>query len=377
MSPICTFVKGVCMNSNFILNKKQLTLLMSNLLITKMTFSFPRFLFKTCGNAAWIQAIYMSLLAYIILNISFIFYKKTGNRSIIQLSESIGKKPLKIAVSLLISFIIIIHTSTEMRTFLESAKIILLPKTKIEYLLIFFSATVTVGVFCGFNALTTINSLFFPFCLFFLGALVVFLIPTYNINNIFPIFGTGIKNIFANGVFDLHCFSDLIALNLLLPYIGDIKTAKESGKRAVIISGTVLTIICLAYALTYPYPYSSEFLLIPYQLSRMVRAGEYFQRFEALFEFVWTLTHLLYSAIYVYILCLVFQSSFKLREAKSLLPCVVVLLSLISFLPSSVVELLDTSNKLKVYMAPLALLLPIIIPLIYTIKNSKRGGMSK
>lgn len=359
------------MNSKIHLNQKQLLLLMCNLLITKMTFSFPRYLFKTSGNAAWIQAIYMSLFAYILFSLSVMFYKRTGNRSIIQLSEAIGKTPLKIAVSLIVAFIIVIHTTTEMRTFLESAKIILLPKTKIEYLFIFFGVTVVIGVFCGFNALTTINALFFPFCLFFLGMLVVFLIPTYNINNIFPVFGTGIKNVFANGLLDMHCFSDLLALNILLPYIGDIKTAKVCGTRSIIISGLALTVICLAYALTYPYPYSAEFLLIPYQLSRMVRAGEYFQRFEALFEFVWTLTHLLYSAIYVYILCLVLQNSFKLRFGKNLIPCVTVLLLLLSFIPSSVVELLDTSNLLKRYMTPFALFLPIVIPLFYSLK--KRG----
>ncbi len=362
------------MNTKIRLNQRQLTLLMSNLLITKMTFSFPRFLFKTSGNAAWIQAIYMSLLAYIILRISLSFFKYTGNKSILQLSESMGKKPLKIAVSLIIAFIIIIHITTEMRTFLESVKIVLLPKTKIEYILIFFGATVTIGAICGFNALSTINALFFPFCLFFLGALVLFLIPTYNINNIFPIFGTGIREVFINSLLDMHCFSDLLALNLLFPYIGDIKTIKESGTKAVLISGIVLTLICLAYGLTYPYPYSTEFLLIPYQLSRMVKAGEYFQRFEALFEFIWTLTHLLFSAIYVYILCLVFQNTFKLRAAKSLIPCVVALLSLVSFIPASVVELLDTSNTLKRYLAPFALLLPIIIPLIYSLKHRKKGG---
>lgn len=359
------------MNTAIKFNHRQLVLLMCNLLITKMTFSFPRYLFKTSGNAAWIQAIYMSLIAFALFRISVWFYKYSGNRSVLGLAESIGKKPLKIAVSLLITFVIIIHTTTEMRTFLESAKIILLPKTKIEYMMLFFGITAATGVFCGLSALSTINALFFPFCLFFLVALVVFLIPTYNINNIFPIFGTGLKEIFVSGIFDLHCFSDLLALNLLLPYVRDIKTAKSGGSYAILISGSALTVICLAYALTYPYPYSTEFLLIPYQLSRMVRAGEYFQRFEALFEFVWTLTHLLYSAIYVYILCLVFENTFKLKSARPLVPCIVALLTLISFIPSSVVELLDTSYQLKVYSAPFALLLPILIPLWYTAKKHK------
>ena len=122
MSPKCHIRKGECMNTKIKLNQRQLTLLMSNLLITKMTFSFPRFLFKTSGNGAWIQAIYMSLLAYVILRLSLSFFKHTGNKSILSLSESLGKKPLKIAVSLLIAFIIIVHTTTEMRKDCSSAQ---------------------------------------------------------------------------------------------------------------------------------------------------------------------------------------------------------------------------------------------------------------
>ena len=109
MSPFCVVLKGKFMNTKIKFNRRQLTMVMSNLLITKMTFSFPRFLFKTCGNAAWIQAIFMSLLAYVFLRLSFCFFKLTGNKSVLELSESIGKKPLKIAVLIMISFIIIIN----------------------------------------------------------------------------------------------------------------------------------------------------------------------------------------------------------------------------------------------------------------------------
>ncbi len=285
------------MNDKIDLNSRQLTLLISNLLIAKMMFAFPRFLFKTSGNAAWIQAIYVSLLAYILFSASIWFYRYTGNKSILQLAESTGKIPLKIIVALLVTVIITANVATEMRTFTESVKIVLLPKTKTELIMIFFAVTVIIGAYCGFGTLSVINALFFPFCLFFILVMVIVLFPTYNVNNIFPLFGTGAKDIFIKGLRDTSCFTDLLALNLILPHCKDIEMVKKSGRNAILISGTTLVLLCLSYGLTYPYPYSAEFLLVPYQLSRMVRAGEYFQRFEALFEFVWTITQLLYSSI--------------------------------------------------------------------------------
>lgn len=365
------------MNTNIQTNTRQLTMLASNLLITKMMFTFPRFLFKTSGNAAWMQAIYMSLLAYILFYLSMLFFKKTGNRSILQLAESIGKSPLKILVAIIVSAIIITNISAEVRTFAESVKIILLPKTKIEYIMILFAATVILGAFCGIPALATVNALFFPFFLLFLIVLAVSLVPSYTITNIYPVCGLGLKRIFLDGLKEMYCFSDLIVLNLLLPYFEDTKIIEKSGKRAIIISGITLILICFSYALAYPHPYSSEFLLIPYQLSRMVRAGEYFQRFEALFEFVWTLTELLYSSIYILILCSIFKDTFRLSSEKPLISCTFSGLCLLAFLPDSVVSVLDKSFIFRQYLSPAAFLLPILVPLLFVFINKRRTQNEK
>lgn len=357
------------MNEKVKLNQNQLTLLITNLLVVKMIFAFPRNMFKTSGNAAWIEAIYLTVIAFILLNVTFLTYSRTGNRSIIQLAEYIGKKPLKILVSLVVTVIISGFLCTEVRTFAESVKIILLPSTKIEHIMLLFAITAGIGAFYGLEALAIINAIFFPFCLFFLAVLVLWLVPNFEINNIMPLFGLGAKNIFGQGLTNLSCFGDILALNLLLPYCDNIEMVKKSGRASVLIAGAMLLSITLAYGLLYPYPHSSDFLLTAYQLSRMVRAGEYFQRFEALFELVWTGTHLLYSAIYIYIICTVLKDGFKLKYTKPIIPCVVIILAMISFEPSSIIDLLSVSSKIKQMFFPFAYILPILIPVIFALKR--------
>lgn len=360
------------MNNSISINKKQLTLLLTNLLIVKMIFTFPRFMFKTSGNSAWIEAIYVSLIAYALLEISLSLYKFSGNRSIIQLSESIGKMPLKIIVSIIAAIILAANVGTEIRTYAESVKIILLPKSNTEYILILFTIAVSLGSYFGLGALAAINALFLPFCLFFIAVLITMLVGYYDINNLFPIFGTGFDRIFIGGLKDLSCFSDILALNLLLPHCRDIEMAKISGRRAVLLGGIVITLLCLAYGMTYTYPVSTEFLLTSYQLSRMIRAGEYFQRFEALFEFVWSITHLIYSSIYIYLIYDVLASAFKLQYPRTIIPCISAVIVILSFEPSSIVDLLTVSGTLKAYTAPAAYLLPIIIPLIYALYSKRK-----
>ncbi len=362
------------MNDKISINQKQLTLVLVNLLIVKMIFSFPRLLFKTSGNAAWLQGIYITLLAYILLEASLVFLRRTKNRSILQLSELIGRQPLKIIVCIIIVAIFSINVSSGMRTFAESVKLILLPDTKIEYIMLFFAAVIAFGSYCGFGALSVINAIFMPFCLFFLAILSISLIQNYNINNILPIFGKGTNEIFLSGLKELYCFSDLLALNLLLPYCSDIGEIKKGARRGVLIAGTVIVLLCLAYGMIFPYPYSTEFMLPTYQLTRLVRAGEYFQRFEALFEFIWSIAQLLYSSIYIYLICRTISDTFKLRYSKALIPCVTAILAILSSEPSSITELSDFSGRMMQFYAPFAFLLPIIIPAIYLIRRKRNAG---
>ena len=362
--------KGDGMNAK--LNERQLTLIILNLLVVKMIFIFTRYLFKTSGNAAWIEAVYITVIAFFLLEISFCFYRYTGCRSIIQISESVGGMPLKIITALLVFVVFFVNVGTEMRTFAESVKIILLPNAKIEYIMILFAIAVGIGCYCGINAIATINTLYFPLCLFFLGTLGIMLVKDYNINNILPIFGTGVKNIFFRGITDVSCFGDVLALNLLIPYCDDIKTVKKSGRKAVLIGGFVLTMLCLAYGLIYPYPYSGEFLLTTYQMSRMVRVGEYFQRFEAFFELIWAIMQLLYSSIYVFLICDIIAKTFKLKNYQPIVSCVIIFIAIMAFEPASIVDFLNISGTFRQSVFPLAFILPVLIPMLYKITKRKR-----
>lgn len=360
------------MNNPIEFNQKQLTLLITNLLCAKMVFAFPRYLFETSGNAAWLQAIYMSLIALILVGLSVATYRFTGRKSIIQLSESVGGMPLKIIISLLTALCFSASLCTETRVFTESVKLILLPKTKVEYVMLLFALTVVIGAFAGLNSLGTVNAIFFPFCLIFLGILGISLIQYCRISALMPLWGTGKTRIFADGLSDMSCFSDILALNILLPHCRNIETAKKSARRSILIAGAAITLICLIYGMIYPYPFTSEFLLTVYQLSRMVRAGEYFQRFEALFEFIWTITHLLYSSIYLYLIADVLGDGFKIKDKSAAIPCIAAIICFAASEPNSVAELLEGSKQISQYLAPAAYFLPIIIPLIYAVKRRLR-----
>jgi len=356
------------------ISERELTLLLANLLTVKAIFAFPRSVFLSSGNAAWLEIIYMSLLVWIALEISLVFYRFTGKRDIIEVAEYVGKTPLKIIVSLLTVFLLSINFITEVRMFSESVKIILLPKTEIEYILILLAVTICIGQKSGLSALATVNAIFFPICLVFLGFIVVFLYKTYNFNNLFPILGKGRGAIITGGMKNISCFSDIIAANLLISHTGDISVPKKSARKALLIAAVTMLLICISYALCFPYPWSENYLLPVYQLSTRIRAGEYFQRFEAFFEFVWEMSQLLYSAIYIFLLTEVLAKGFDLSDRQAICYAVIAAVTLLAMAPSSVTDVLSLSKALDIAAAAIAYLLPLIIPLMYVLKKRKRGG---
>ena len=361
------------MAKNEVISEKELTLLLANLLTVKAIFAFPRTLFEASANAAWLEVVFIALITWALMEIAFLTYRISGKKSIVDLAGVIGGKWLKIAVSLLVVTILSVNFITEIRVFSESVKLVLLPRTEIEYIMILLAVTVCIGQRRGLSAISEINAIFFPVCLVFLGMIVVFLYKTYNINNLFPIFGSGKGRIITGGFKNMSCFGDIVALNLLLPHTKDISIPKKSGRKGLLTASVAILLICLCYALCYPYPLSKEYLLPVYQLSKMIRAGEYFQRFEAFFEFVWEISQLMYSSIYVYLICETLSKAFNLQDQNVAAYGIIAVITLLATEPVTVVKVLKTSRFLSMLTAPIAFLLPIIMPILYMMKGKREG----
>ena len=260
------------------------------------------------GNAAWIECIYNTLIVIGLFWITTKLYR--SNKNIIQLAEMTGKKWLKIIVGVVVFVVLLINYSSIIRIFPETVKIVLLQDFKIEFII--------------------------------------------------PIFMLAIYSIMVKGINTISLFSDILLLNILLPYCENTSEAKKSGWRAIYISATIGVVILLSYCLIYPYPVSREFMIPVYQLSRVIHLGNFFSRFEVIFQFVWSILVLIYSSIYVYALCYVWQITFDLKYYKPLIFPVVIISGIVAVLPSSVVDLVKSERLENIIVYPVAFLLPIL-----------------
>ena len=360
------------MDKNFSIEKKELTCILINLITVKMLFSYPRTLVINSGNAAWIQTIFVSLISCLIYWFIISLYRKAEMKSLIELSGEIGGRWFKIIVGILLSVVLLANSSLTTRVLPESIKTVLLPLAPMSLLLLIFGITMAFGAYMGIFSIARIHSLYIPLSAIFLALFFVLVFPNADITNLFPILGEGTYNIFINGLPAISIFSDMIVLFVLLPFCNNFDRAKKASKRALIISSIVNVLIVLFYNLIYSYPSSTEFMFPVYQMTRLIKIGDFFQRLEALFEFIWSFAVLLYSSLYLFVICYIWKETFDLKYYKPLVLPFAIIMCAISYLPSSTVKIATMQNILSLFFIPISFVMPIILILLYSAKKKSR-----
>ncbi len=350
------------------LKSREVTSLLVNLIAVKMLFTYPRYIVERCQNGAWISVAVFSAAAVLIYFITQIVYFKTGRTSILSQAEAIGGKWFRMITGVVIILILMINIAPIVRAFPEAIKTALLQNTIMIEITFILSVAVVFGAYSGIAALGRISSIFLPIAGVFLLAFFITLTPFYKVNNLFPL---AVKQNLTQGASALSIFSDIIVINLLLPYIDDMKTVKKSGFTAIIIAAIASFVIVLAYCLVYPYPSSTTFIVPMYQLARVVKIGTYFQRLEAVFEFVWSIAIFLYLSVYLFILCDVFRRSFGLKHYKPFIIPMLAILTRIVFWEQSYTAALEDNFYITVLLYPIIYTIPLVYGLIYMLKRHK------
>lgn len=326
------------------LSNKHFTALIINVLFVKVLLTFPKTVVLNSGNAAWIQVLYNLITALLFFTALMKLYNKKKN--IIQIAQINGGKTLKIIAGIITFILLSVNLVPVIRIFPESVNTILLRETNTEIVIILTALAGALGAYIGIDSIGRINRLFLPAAAVVFAAFILMLIPNYRIENITPIFGTGAGKIFLNGFNSLSLFSDLLILNLLIPFAQNLDSVRKYGRYAIITAGGLAVVTTAAYCLTYSYPASKDFIIPVYQMARLVNLSSFFGRFEALFEFIWSIMILLYISLYLYMMCYTLQITFSLKYLRPLILPVTIIIFIISLIPQSLMDTIEISDKI-------------------------------
>lgn len=207
-------------------------------------------------------------------------------------------------------------------------------------------------------------------------SILLLCIPQYHPVNLAPWMGYGLSNTLSYGFQRISAYGG--ELWVLLTIAGSVRNPRVLGRAslfALLTGGIVIIASVLCYTMAFSYPVAGISLSPILQMIKQVYFGRFFQRFEAIFLFVFVVLAILCISTYLYATAYLCICTFHLRHPRYVLIPLAVLIFWGALLPE------DISQLMQVYLAflrqrsgCLTILLPLAVLLLARLFGKRRTG---
>ena len=320
-------------------------------IISHLLLNIPQTILNTCGTSSLLNILYIFIIAIFICVFIIWLMSKFPNCDLIDISEYLGGKFLKIIVGTILIAYIIFFASVLLRNAVEALKIIYYFNSRVTFVAIFFIITPIIANLFGEKAIVKCNLLITPLIILVLLIAFISVSPLFVWQRIFPIFGYGINNTFGpDGFSNIFSFNALFLVMLLVPLLAKPQNFKKISITAIIITGLLLLLFVSALLLGFPYVLSIESITPIYLMVVNTQFSTFFQRPEALFIFVWILFFMSYLNVIILFSLRIFKKIANIENTKPLSYSFSTLLFIFAFIPVGMTEVRFLENTAYKYV---------------------------
>lgn len=342
------------------------------LVCTKALISAPVLYVKHSASAGWLEVLISGLFEILILSIVLKLLLKFENMDLIDLSDFAFGKVGKIIVGIGSTAVFTVCSAAVFRCFGELVRNTVIRGISYKTVALCLFVPAIISAFLGFKTQLSLNGLIVPVLIVTIGIIVLISFSRYSVDNILPVAGPGITSVMKNALLKNASYFEVGVILFLVPYLGGEKTVKKISFTALIASISLLSGITLFYQLSVPYKAASTFAVPLYQMTRMIKAGTFFQRIEPLNLFIWGGAMFMYVGVGIWLSSHVFSKTFSLATNKPMILIFGIITCILGLLPgseTSVEEIYDFLLNYTYIAYPLA---PLLILIIAVACKSKR-----
>lgn len=343
------------------------------LVISNIFLGLPRAMAAEAASGAWLLMLSSGLFAAGGVFFMVRLLKKFPGKNFVEIAEILGGRVTGILVALVFAALALTVAVVSLREFSETMLTTVMPRTPISVVAFFFIVTMIFGAYQGIEVITRTSTLLFPFII---GAILIILTMTansLNLNNLFPILGTGPDHIIFHAPGRSSAFIEIILVGLIASNIADNKNTPKQIWAALLVSLAVFIMVEVVYIAVFRVS-AAERLYVPlFQLARIIYMGRFIQRIEAIFIFVWFFTGALKLTVALYIAATTLSRAFRIPIYQPLLFSLALLVFALSFIPPDIVTavLLET-EVIREYSALPGWGLPVALLILSGLR--KKGG---
>lgn len=257
------------------------------IIANEIILNIPNLVILSCGSSVIINMIYVGIIAIIFSIILSKLFSNFSGKDILDISEYLGGKVLKIIVGVLFALFFLAIISLASRYLCSSIKIIYFPNSPLVFLLLFFIVPAIIANKFGLKSISGINLIINLIVIISLVFLIVASYSNVDFRRIFPVFGFGLSRTFLSGITNIFAFTGLAYLYFLPPLLKESKDFKSVAIISTVISAIFLIFSIASLILTLSSLLETDEMISLYILTRSTKIGNFLERLDVIFIFVW------------------------------------------------------------------------------------------
>lgn len=256
------------------------------------------------------------------------------------LEMTVGKAPGKVLGALYVLFLAGVE-AISIREFASGFKVAILPETPLMAISFLSFAFLAWTASLGIEALGRFAALAFaPLGFLFLLILLVSGSTEFDLAQIYPLWGVGIRHTLAGGIPCASLYTEAFAFGIVFPYIRENAPGErlKVGLFSLWVAAAAMTAVIFTSTAVFTASVTAQTLFPVLQLARMFVVGAFLERVEAIFVAAWLFFAAVKSALGLSLGAILLADVLGVRRWKLFVFPVGLMVLTLSLLPRTLVD---------------------------------------
>lgn len=332
----------------------------------------PAFSIGNVKNLAWIEPLVATGGALAMFFLLFWVMRRVKGDFFTVCEKLLGRAGAWL-ITLFYIVVFIADAGLLLRQFAENTLITALPYAQFSLIILWYIFFAAALVYFGVESIARASYLILPFVVFGTTAVIVMLVPFYDVYRLLPWEGSGLGVALTQGLVAAGFNVGGLLLPILAGQFQNMRTLKLATSYGIGLSGLLCSLLVLFFILAFGVAQAEEKTLPFFEMARLVYLSRYLQRIEALFIIIWVVVGLVSIAINLYLALYLISRLLKLPSLQPLIPAVGFIVVNLAVIPPDINSVIELDGYLVTMFFSVAMYgPPALIVLAYLVK--KRGG---
>lgn len=306
------------MNKNYKISENETLAIIIVITINKLILNIPFYIIQSVGSGTLVNIIYIGLIDFIFLLLILKLMNKFENQDIIDIAEFLGGNILKtiiafisIGLLFLASYITILDFSNVLHTIYFSS-------FDLIYILLYFIIGILIANLSGLKSIASASTFISFFAI--ISIIITFLNTqsSFDITKITPLFGLDFKTTFLSGLSNTFAIYSLVYIYFFKPLLKHPENFKKISIKSFIFSFIILLTTSLSMLTIFSSTLNIEPINSLFVLARQIEFGNFLQRIDALFIFIWIISIFSYLSFTIFLISKILKKLFNFENEKDL-----------------------------------------------------------